>query len=121
MVGTLRASEAKGDFILPFRVSWGLAVLPPGHYTFALDHAVSDGTVTISQGRRVMARIKAQGFTQMTASGGSAIVIIGSRVRSLRLKSVGVAYEYAISKNERAFLRAHPKMAGESVVPVSAN
>lgn len=106
---------------MPFRVSWGVAVLAPGHYTFALDDAIPGGTVTISQGRRVVARIRAQGFTQTQTSGGSTLVIIGRRVRSLRLKSAGVTYEYAMSKSEQALLAAHPKMARKSVVPLSAN
>lgn len=119
--GPLRASEANGDFTLPFQVSWGMAVLAPGHYTFALDRALPDGTITISQGSKVVAEIRAQGVDQIKASGGSALVIIGHRVRSLRLKSVGVAYQYAMSKNERASFAAHHKMEGKSVVPVTAN
>lgn len=92
--GTLAASDASGTFTLPFQTSWGSAVLQPGRYTFVLDRATIDGTVTISQGRRVVAMIGAKGFTQTHRSAGSSISIVGHRICSLYLRSVGVAYEY---------------------------
>lgn len=93
-VGTLAANDAGGTFTLPFQTSWGSAVLKPGRYTFVLDRATIDGTITISQGRRVIAMIGARGFIQTRRAAGSSISIVGHRVCSLYLRSVGIVYEY---------------------------
>lgn len=92
--GALAASEASGTFVLPFQAHWGSAVLQPGNYKFELDRATIDGTVTISQGPKVIALVGARGFTRIDRTDGSSISIVGRKVCSLYLRSVGIVYDY---------------------------
>jgi len=41
------AQASQGKFKLPVEAHWGLAVLPPGDYTFTLDHATANGMIIV--------------------------------------------------------------------------
>ncbi len=106
--GLLGAAEVAGSFTLPAETQWGLAVLPPGNYTFTLDHAILNGRMLLRRGNDGVALLMAQGVEETSTSGGSSLQIVGSKVRSLHLAPAGLTYFYGHSRGETRKLISEP-------------
>jgi hypothetical protein len=96
--GVANAQSFQGRFSLPTKVSWGMATLQPGDYTFSLEGVRSDDTLQLMQNGKVVARLQPQSHN-LAAAGPDALVIYGdksgSTVREIRLPDVGVVLYYA--------------------------
>jgi hypothetical protein len=115
MANSLRASDMVGSFTLPQETQWGLAVLAPGDYTFALDHPTLNGFISIIRGTKTVALVQAMGIDATSTSGGSSILIVGNRVRALRLAPVGQTYTYQIHRQRRETLAGRTRVPSVSV------
>src|SRR5690242_20972751 len=87
---SLKASDLVGSFTLPSETHWGTVVLPAGDYTFTLDRATLDGRIRIARGNNRRAIVMAQGINLTSRFGGSSMLIVGNRVRSVHLAPVGL-------------------------------
>jgi hypothetical protein len=118
--GFLKGSDMVGSFTLPHQTNWGIAVLPAGDYTLTLTHATTFEILKIRQGRKNVAMVMPQGGSSTGVSGRSFISIVGNRVRSLHLGPVGLAYNYAVPKNERRQILARLPQPTVVAVAVAA-
>ncbi len=103
--GSLKAAGIIGSFTLPSQTLWGAAVLPAGDYTFRLDQANIDGQITVWRGSKIVALVIAQGLTETGFSGASSMLIVGTRVRALRLAAAGLTYNYPAHRERNEVLR----------------
>jgi hypothetical protein len=110
------AQSASGTFVLAHKVRWGVAVLPPGKYTFLLDSEPARVTVRQVDGPNI-AILVPQVMTQDELTHTSTLVLHqegGEAVVSrLRLGTLGVALEFASAKQampvaETARLESQP-------------
>jgi hypothetical protein len=121
--GLASAQVVTGRFTLPFAANWGIATLPAGDYTFKLDHASLEGTITLYQGTQGVALIKCQGYDHADRTGGSALIVTSDRaggsptVRSLRLAEAGVVFSYVAHRPKHGTAPAEKEMA--QVIPVT--
>jgi hypothetical protein len=114
--GSLGAAEATGSFTLPHQTRWGRAVLPAGDYTFTLERIAVNEFIFVNRGNKNVAIAMAQGVSRAGASEASSMLIVGNRVQSFRLATVGRTYHYAIPKKEqRELLARRPGAPGVSV------
>lgn len=118
------APMAVGGFTLPYQTSWGMAVLPAGHYTFRLEKnqytSAHDLTIAISQGTKTIALIVTQAFDPASMSDRSSIQILNQRVRAFHLAPLGMTYYFPERKKEREFLAGTIHRPGNSFIPISA-
>ena len=108
-----RAQEYEGKFTLPFEARWGMAVLPPGDYSFRLDPSQSPCIALVRQGTRGVAFVMANGgASKGEVAGSSALIAVRSagsyRIRALQLAEAGVVLEYSPPKAERQILAQLP-------------
>ncbi len=97
------AQAATGTFSLAHKVRWAGAVLPPGDYEFSVDSQDSPPRVTVRQvGGSMVAILLPQSISDDELMGASSLVLHQqggeSVVNTLRLKSIGVALEFASPK-----------------------
>lgn len=95
----VHAQQIGGSFTLPYTVHWGLATLPPGHYTLAPDSQ--------SQSNPFMLRVRGAGTTMFILAHGkrrltgerSSLHILRrgnqAAVSSLDLAYCGTTFQYA--------------------------
>jgi hypothetical protein len=90
-------------------------VLPPGQYSFTLDHAAVNGIVTIQKETgRYMGSVLNQGVYDRQVVDHSELVLVRSggdyRIRALRLGDLGMTFEYAVPKAERQLISQTPQL-----------
>ncbi len=118
--GSLGAATLKGSFTLSGQTHWGLAVLPPGDYTFTLDRiAHGSPVISVSRGNKVVDIILSPVSSLTSTSGGSSMQIEGNRVRSLHLAPLGETYNYPSPKREKEVLVRGSSVAA-TVVSIAA-
>lgn len=104
--GIANAQSATGRFTLPFEAKWGRAVLPPGDYSFSLDHESVPNILTVRNARRNVALLVPRGHDHLKPSKENSLILIrhGSQsvVRMLKLGSIGEAYSYPVPKGEKS-------------------
>lgn len=87
------AQEFCGKFTLTSTTRWNQATLPPGDYSFTLDHTYPGSKFMVQQGTRSVAQIPTRGFSYIT-SGSAEMVLENGSVRKLSLPQIGIAFEY---------------------------
>jgi hypothetical protein len=97
------AQTATGTFSLAHKVLWAGAVLPPGDYAFSLNSQDSPARVTVRQvGGPIVAMVLPQSISDDDFVGSSSLVLHEkggeSVVRTLRLKNIGMALQFATPK-----------------------
>jgi len=97
------AQTTTGTFSLAHKVRWAGAVLPPGDYAFSLDSQDSPARITVRQvGGSMVAMLLPQSISDDNLMGASSLVLHEeggeSVVSTLRLKSIGVALQFATPK-----------------------
>jgi hypothetical protein len=101
----------KGTFTLPYEVHWGKAVLPPGHYSIAIDRADRPALVTTATGR-VVAFVMARSFDDAMKGQPTALIITKSEtqrvVRSFNWREGSRRFIY------RAFTEAERTQLGST-------
>ena len=101
----------KGTFTLPYEVHWGKAVLPPGHYSIAIDRADRPALVTTPTGR-VLAYVLARSFDDAMKGQPTALIITKSEtqrvVRSFNWREGNRRFIY------RAFTEAERTQLGST-------
>jgi hypothetical protein len=123
--GGASAQEMSGHFTLPFEARWGVATLPAGDYSFALDLDKSEagGAIRLFQGTKAVALI-AQQSSDTKMSGRSELTVVrkGSQntVCELSLPQIGVALHYAPAKPKRGSAAAEREMA-RVAVPITVS
>jgi hypothetical protein len=105
----------KGSFTLPFQVRWGQVVLPPGEYSFTLDHGSVQGKVTIWTGtRKAVGFVNNQGVYDQQTVDRSELVLVRSggnyTVRALRLEDLGMTLEYSVPKTGTQLITQAPQL-----------
>jgi len=102
------AQARQGKFKLPVEAHWGLAVLPPGDYTFTLDHATANGMIIVrGQGKAAIIPATA-GISLSKITEQSELVLVnrdGRRtVRSMYLGHLGLTLQYRVPKDETRYV-----------------
>jgi len=95
--GRANAQVVAGKFTLPFEAHWGRATLPPGDYSFTLNKATLDGTITLFRGANAVALISCQGGEEKRFDRSELILVGNSASRSIRelhLAKIGVILSY---------------------------
>jgi len=120
LAGCLTASVAsaqevsKGRFTLSVEARWGNVVLPPGDYSFTLDHATSNGRVTIWHGTEAVEMIVNQATSDRQTLDRSELILVRSggnyTIRALRLADLGLTLEYSVPKSERQLIVQSPQL-----------
>ncbi|MGH9438355.1 MAG: hypothetical protein ACRD22_10780 [Terriglobia bacterium] len=101
--GISKATSSGGKFTLPFEAHWGIAVLPPGDYTFTVISPFGSPRYLDVRGKRSGAYI----FPLSTEMGTNArrshltLVTIGRNhfIERLVLTEVNTAFEFRIPKS----------------------
>ena len=110
------AEMIRGTFTLPFEAQWGLAVLPPGNYSFTLDPSAPERLVTSFQGesRQDVGSVLPQGYTDQQTLDSSELILVRSggnyTIRALRLAPVGMTVNYPVPKAERQLIVQAPQL-----------
>jgi hypothetical protein len=117
--GSLGAATIEGSFTLPGQTQWGLAVLPAGHYTFTLDHASTRGMIMVRRGNDGVGMIVNPGSSLTSTAGGSSMLIVRNRVRSLHLAPLGMTFDYP-THNQKKEVLARSSGVAATVVSVDA-
>ena len=109
------AQEAyHGRFTLSVEARWGHTVLPPGDYSFTLDHATSTGMVTIWRGTEPVDTILNQATYDRQTFDRSELILVRSggnySIRALRLADLGLTLEYSVPKTGRQFIVQAPQL-----------
>jgi hypothetical protein len=98
----------KGSFTLPFEARWGHVVLPPGNYSFTVDHAMVGGVVRISRGNTDSIFVLSQGGSDQQTFERSELILVRSggsyTIRALLLADAGLILEYSVPKPEGQLL-----------------
>lgn len=102
------AQASQGKFRLPVEAHWGLAVLPPGDYTFTLDHATANGMIIVrGQGKAAIIPATA-GISLSKITEQSELVLVNraghSTVRSMYLGHLGLTLQYHVPKDETRYV-----------------
>lgn len=95
--GRANAQVVAGKFTLPFEAHWGPVTLPPGDYSFTLDKATLDGTITLFRGANAVALISCQGGEEKRFDRSELILVGNSASRSIRelhLAKIGMVLTY---------------------------
>ena len=95
--GVASAQPFQGKFSLPTKVTWGMATLQKGDYTFSLEGWRTGNMLQLMQNGRVVALLQPQSHDQATA--GPAVLVIncgkrGNAVRAIRLPEIDVVLYY---------------------------
>ena len=109
------AQEAyRGRFTLPVEARWGHVVLPPGDYSFTLDHASNDGKIMVRRGTGNLGIILTQAIRDRQTSDQSALVLVRSggnyTIRALRLAELGMTLEYSVPKAGKQLIVQAPQL-----------
>ena len=112
----------KGQFTLPFEITWGGTVLPAGDYSFKLNSISPPNTIQIrGEGKNVM--VMAQGVNDYPSSNESSLTLVrhGSsrEVRTLQLAPLGITLYYAPPKGSAPFVAQAPELIQRVRVSVS--
>ena len=83
-----RAQEYEGKFTLPFEARWGMAVLPPGDYSFRVNPSHKPCIALVSQGRQYVAFITTNNTPGGEVAGSSALIAVRS-AGSYRIRALG--------------------------------
>ncbi|HZQ53760.1 MAG TPA: hypothetical protein VFB14_16280 [Bryobacteraceae bacterium] len=93
----VHAQQIAGSFTLPYTLHWGLATLPPGHYTLLSESQSNPFTLRV-RGAGTAAIIMSHGKRRLTGE-RSALHIVRhgnqAAVASLDLAYCGTTFEYA--------------------------
>jgi hypothetical protein len=97
------APICKGKFTLPFVAQWGSMTLPAGDYTFDVQTTTLPAYLILHQEQRgTSVFIKEQNVSARRSSDQSSLIVVRSAgsliVHSLRLRELGVEYEFATPK-----------------------
>lgn len=119
--GVARAQTCAGNFTLTSETRWGMATLPPGHYTFELD---SDDLIIVrSPGLKAAVMVMSETRDTGTHAMSSELVLVSrgrkDAVRELRLAAPGAVFTYAVPKANREQVAQAPLVA--QLVPVAVN
>jgi hypothetical protein len=121
LAGCLTASLAsaqqvyRGRFTLSVEARWGNVVLPPGEYSFTLDHGTAVGKVSI-QGEtgRTLGFVLNQAVYDRQTFDGSELVLVRSggnyTIRAVRMAELGLTIEYSVPKSGRQFIVQAPQL-----------
>jgi|SRR5271165_7306683 len=104
-------SLISGSFKLPVEAHWGLAVLPAGDYSFAVDMHGIGPMVTLRQADgKCVGLFFARSTTQIAESGTQSLVLTrsgeGMFVSSFHLGEIGLALDYNLPKSVEASMAA---------------
>ena len=98
------AQASQGKFKLPVEAHWGLAVLPPGDYTFTLDHATANGMIIVrGQGKAAIIPATA-GISLSKITEQSELVLVNRAGRSMYLGHLGLTLQYRVPKDETRYV-----------------
>lgn len=115
-------TAVKGSFDLPCAVKWGVAVLPAGHYTFALDSTAMQGKLFV-RGENQSPIIKAFAVDDHDSVDRDELILARTGgyafVRTLRLKGQRVTLYYNMPSSVRIIAQNQPEMIQR--VPVVIN
>jgi hypothetical protein len=105
----------KGSFTLPFEARWGQVVLPPGEYSFTLDHGTVAGIVSIrGEAGQAAGFVTSQGIYDQHTLDHSELILVRSggnyTIRALRLAERGLTLEYSAPKTERQLITQAPQL-----------
>jgi hypothetical protein len=96
--GVANAQSFQGKFSLPTKVSWGIATLQKGDYTFSLEGMRTGNTLQLMQNGKMVALLQPQSHDPATAGPAALVIYSGkssSTVREIRLPDIGVVLYYA--------------------------
>jgi hypothetical protein len=121
LAGCLTASLAsaqevsKGRFTLSVEARWGQVVLPPGDYSFTLDHPTNMGIVTIrAETGRALGFVVNQTIDDRQAFDSTELILVRSggnyTIRALRLADLGLTLEYSAPKTGRQLIVQSPQL-----------
>jgi len=112
--------ELLGHFTLTSETRWGLAVLPPGNYSFELD--LTHDLITVRGQHRATMIMSATHDTD-TRVKSSALILVSRRgrdtVRALQLAGQKVVLVYAVPKETREELAQGPTIIQRVPVTIS--
>ena len=105
----------RGRFTLSVEARWGNVVLPPGDYSFALDHATSSGKVSVrGETGRALGFITNPAISDRQTFDRSELILVRSggnyTIRALRLPELGLTLEYSVPKSGRQFIVQAPQL-----------
>ncbi len=110
------AQDVQGTFNLPFEVHWGLAVLPPGNYSFTPLSATPGVFVhaVIVRGENNKASMIMPMAFEHSISGQNALIVErhgeSATVRALNLPAAGLVIYYPAAKAQRQILAQGPEL-----------
>jgi hypothetical protein len=102
--GLASAQTMAGKFTLPYEAHWGLATLPAGTYSFAVEGIGREARVRVLRGAETVAYMLNQGFDTTPSRSISLTVArssAGNFVRDLSLPEIGQVFHYATPKAGR--------------------
>ncbi len=103
-----------GRFTLSVEARWGQMVLPPGDYSFTLDHATNMGIVTIWRGTKAVDMILNQGSYDNQTFDRSELILVRSggnyTIRALRLAELGLTLQFSVPKTESQLIVQAPQL-----------
>lgn len=105
----------RGRFTLPVEARWGQIVLPPGEYSFTLDHGTVSGIVSVREETgRAVGYVRSEGISDLQTFDRSELVLVRSgenyTIRALRLADLGITIEYSVPKAERQLIVQGPQL-----------
>jgi hypothetical protein len=109
------AQDIQGKFTLTSATRWNQVTLPPGDYSFTLDHNYPGSRFTVCRGMQHVALIPTRGISYTTA-GRSEMVLDNGNVRRLSLPQIGIAFEYP-AHNPRHWAAPQEPQAAQ-IIPV---
>lgn len=115
-------TAVKGSFDLPCAVKWGVAILPAGHYTFALDSTALQGKLFV-RGKKQSPIITAFARDDHDSVDRDELILArsgnGAIVRTLRLKEQGVTLYYNMPSFVRIIADNKPEMIQRVAVVIN--
>lgn len=99
------AEMVRGTFTLPVEARWGMAVLPPGNYSFTLDSSGAERLITNfqSESGQDEGSVLPRGVTDQQTLDHSELLLVRTgenyTIRALRLAPVGLTVYYSMPKN----------------------
>ncbi len=105
----------RGSFTLPVEAQWGNVVLPPGEYSFTLDHGTAAGKVTIQgESGQTLGFILNQAVYDRQTFDRSELVLALSggnyTIRAVRMADLGVTLEYSAPKTGKQQIVQGPQL-----------
>ena len=102
--GWASAQSEVGTFTLTVETHWGLAVLPPGHYSFTLQSLRMPAIITV-HGEKTVAMVMAMSYDEGSRSDRSSLILLNhgatGTVRSLQLGELRLTFYYPPPKSNR--------------------